>query len=353
MCLTSALQAAESKMTSYNAEISSLKHAIKELGEKLETANAKAQSYEKEARILEQEKIHLEQRYRSEFERFAEVQERCNLAEKESKRATELADKARADAVSAQKEKGELQKLAMERLAQIERAQRHIESLERQKTDLADDLGRVRVSEMDALSKVALLEARVEEREKEIESLLKSNNEERAGTVKALQDLLEAERKAHSLANKRAEDFSLQLEVARSKLDSLQQELTSVRLNESALDGKLKAASHGKRVRAGDIEMGVGSVQDMGTNDRRVNKRSRSTTSPVMHTQPEDGGSVFRGDEDSQSQQTDQEDYKKFNIQKLKQELTRLNFGEEVLKYRNITKKELVALYEKFVLRKS
>ncbi|CAK7350519.1 unnamed protein product [Dovyalis caffra] len=355
-CLTTLnleLKAAESKMKSYDTEISSLKLEIKELVEKLETANAKAQSYEKEARILEQEKIHLEQRYRSEFERFAEVQERCNFAEKECKRATELADKARADAVSAQKEKNEFQKLAMERLAQIERAERHIENLDRHKNDLAGELERVRVLEMDAVSKVALLEVRVEEREKEIESLLKSNNEERASTVKALQDLLEDERKAHSVANKRAEDFSLQLEVARAKLDALQQEFTSVRLNESALDGKLKAASRGKRFRTDDVEMGVGSVQDMGTNDRRVNKRSRSTTSPEMVTQPEDGGSVFKGDDDNQSQQTDQEDYTKFTVQKLKQELTKHNFGAELLQLRNPNKKDILALYEKFVLQKA
>ena len=340
-------------MKSYDTEISSLKLEIKELDERLETANAKAQSYEKEARILEQEKIHLEQRYQAEFERFAGVQERCNHAEKECKRATEVADKARTDAVSAQKEKGEFQKLAMERLAQIERAQRHIESLDRQKNDLACELERVRVSEMDAVSKVVLLEARVEEREKEIESLLKSNNVERASTVKALQDLLDDERKAHSVANKRAEDFSLQLEVARAKLDSLQQEFTSVRLNESALDGKLKAASHGKRFRTDDVEMGVGSVQETGTNDSRVKKRSRSTTSPVMLTQPEDGGSVFKGHEDNQSQQTDQEDYRKFTIQELKQELTKHNYGAEILKLRTHNKKDILALYEKYVLQKS
>jgi len=352
-CKKSLLQAAESKMKSYDTEISFLKLEIKELGERLETANAKAQTYEKEARILEQEKIHLEQRYRSEFERFAEVQERCNHAEKECKRATELADKARTDAVSAQKEKNEFQKLAMERLAQIERAQRHIESLDRQKNDLAGELESVRVSEMDAVSKVALLEARVEEREKEIESLLKSNNVERASTVKALQDLLDDERKAHSVANKRAEDFSLQLEVARAKLDSLQQEFTSVRLNESALDGKLKAASHGKRIRTEDVEMGVGSVQDTGTDDRRVKKRSRSTTSPVMLTQPEDGGSVFKGNEDNQSQRSDQEDYRKFTIQELKQEITKHNYGAEILKLRSHNKKDILALYEKYVLQKS
>ncbi|KAJ6707110.1 GUANYLATE BINDING PROTEIN [Salix viminalis] len=288
------------------------------------------------------------------------LDERCSSLVKalESANQETSTDRARADAVSAQKEKSEFQKLAIERVAQIERAQRHVESLDRQKNNLASELERVRVSELEAVSKVSLLEARVEEREKEIESLLKSNNEERASTVKALQDLLEDERKAHSVANKRAEDFSHQLEVARAKLDALQQEFTSVRLNESALDNKLKAASHGKRFRTDNVEMGVGSVQDAGTNDRRVNKRSRSTTSPVMLTHPEDGGSVFKGDDDDNqsqqtSQQTGQEDYKKFTVQKLRQELTKHNFGAELLKLRSSNKKEVLALYEKCFLRKS
>ncbi|CAN1327231.1 Guanylate-binding protein 6 [Linum perenne] len=350
------LKAAESRIESYDAEVSTLKLEIRTLVERLEAAVSNAQSYEQEARMLKQEKIHIEQRYQSEFERFAEVQERCTLAEKESKRAVEMADKARTDAVSAQKEKSEFQKLAMERLAQIERAHRQIENLERERGDLANELDRIRTSEIDALSRVAQLEGRVDEREKEIENLLKSNNEERASNVKALQGLLEDERRAHSVANKRAEELSLQLEEARAKLDTLQQEFTSVRLNESALDGKLKAASHGKRHRNEDIEMGgVGSVQDMGGTERRANKRARSTTSSMKHTPSaaEDGGSVFRGDEDdTQSQQTDQEDYTKFTVQKLKQELTKHNYGGQLLQLKNPNKKDILALYERCILQK-
>nr|KJB66769.1 hypothetical protein B456_010G157500 [Gossypium raimondii] len=250
------LKAAEAKIKSYDTEVSSLKVEIRELIDKVENTNAKALSFEREAKILEQEKTHLEQKYSSEFKRFAEVEERCRSAEKEAKKATELADRARAEAVAAQKEKSEIQRMAMERLAQIERAERQIENLERQKTDLEDELHRIRLSEMDAVSKVGLLEARVEEREKEIESLLKTNNDQRSSTVKVLQDLLDSERVAHADANKRAEVLSLQLQAAQAKLDSLQQELTSVHLNETALDSKLKTASHGKRLRADDVEMG-------------------------------------------------------------------------------------------------
>ena len=304
---------------------------------------------------MEQEKIHLEQKYLSDSKRFEEIQERCKIAEREAARATDIADKARAQSDAAQKDKSEMQRLAMERLAQIERAERHIENLQREKVDLADDLERIRVSEMEAHSKVALLEARVEEREKEIESLLKSNNEQRASTVQVLQNLLDTERAAHADANNRAEALSLQLQAAQAKLDSLQQELTSVRLNETALDSKLKTASHGKRVRADDYEMGFESVQDMDNSDKivRGNKRSRSTTSPLKYTQPEDGGSIFKGDEDNLSPQTNQEEYTKFTVQKLKQELTKHNFGAELLQLRNPNKKDILALYEKCVLQKS
>lgn len=331
-----------------------MKLEIKELGEKLETKIAAAQSFERETRILEQEKIHLEQKYQSEFNRFEEVQDRCRTAEREAKRAIEVADKARDEAANAQKEKNEIQQKALKWLAEIDKLSRDIESLEREKTDLASEAERCRVAEMDAVSKVAMLEARVEEREKEIESLLKSNNEQRANTVQVLENLLETERRARAEATNRAETLSIQLQATQGKLDSLQQKLTEVRLNESALDGKLKTAAHGKRARLDDYEMGVESIQDMDFNDKvtRGNKRARSTGSPLKFSQAEDGGSVFRGDEDNHSQQTSSEDYTKFTVQKLKQELTRHNFGGELLQLKNPNKKDILSLYERCVLQK-
>ncbi|KAL6991119.1 hypothetical protein U1Q18_009238 [Sarracenia purpurea var. burkii] len=349
------LKAAESKIKYYDVEISKFKLEIKELAEKLETTNAMAQSFERKAQMLEQEKVHLEQKYQSELNRFEEVQERCRTAEREAIRATELADKARAEAVTAQKEKSEIQRISMERLAQIERAERHIESLERKKTDLANEAERYHAAEIDAVSKVAMLEARVEEREKEIESLLQSNNEQRTNTVQVLESLLETERAARAEATNRAEALSVQLQVTQGKLDSLQQKLTQVRLNESALDGKLKTASHGKRVRVDDHEMGIESVHDLDVNEKvtRGNKRSKSTTSPLKNTQPEDGGSVFKDSEENFSQQTDSEDYTKFTVQRLRQELTKHNFGAELLQLKNPNKKDILSLYERLVLQKS
>ncbi|KAL1809059.1 hypothetical protein ACET3Z_026049 [Daucus carota] len=348
------MKAAESKIKSYDMEIASLKKQIKELGVKLETVKATAQSFEREARTMEQEKVHLEEKYRSEFNRFEEVQKRCKNAEGEAKRATELADNARAEAVTAQKEKSDAQRIAMERQNQIEKAKRHLESLERQRSDLAAELERYKIAEMDARSKVSMLEARVEEREKEIESLLQSNNEQRANTVQVLESLLETERAARTEATNRAESLSVQLQATQGKLDLLQQQMTTVRLNETALDSKLKTASCGKRVRVDDYDGGMESVHDMELNDRtpRGSKRTRSTTSPLQFTR-EEGGSIFLSEEQNNSQQTSSEDYTKFTVQKLKQELTRHNFGAEVLELKNPTKKDFVALYERCVLQKS
>ncbi|OVA11104.1 Guanylate-binding protein [Macleaya cordata] len=349
------LKAAESKLKNYDLESSALKLQIKELIEKLDYAKETAQSFEREARILEQEKTHLEEKYHSEFKRLEEVEERCKIAEKEAKKATEMADKARAEAVIAQKEKSEVQRVAMERLTQIERAERQIENLERLKADLMEEVQMVRAAEMDAVSKVAQLEARVEEREREIETLLKSNNEQRVDTVHVLENLLETERAARAEANNRAEALSVQLQSTQGKLDLLQQELTSVRLNETALDSKLRTASHGKRMRSENYDVGVESVQDMDVDDKmsRGRKRSKSTTSPLKHMQAEDGGSVFRGeDDDHQSQQTGSEDYTKLTVLKLKQELTKHGFGAELLQLRNPNKKDILALYEKLVLQK-
>lgn len=353
LTVISFLQAAKSKVDSYDAEISAAKLEIRQLSERLETASARAHSFEREKKILEQEKIHLDQKYLSESSRFEEVQERCRIAEKEAARATDIADKARAQSDAALKEKSEMQRLAMERLAQIERAQRVIENLQREKDDLAEDHERIRASQMSAHSKVSLLEARVEEREREIESLLKSNNEQRASTVQALQNLLDSERAAHADANNRAEALSHQLQAAQARLDTLQQELTKVRLNETALDSKLKTASHGKRMRTPTQDFETGFDSDMSDRVVRGSKRNRSTTSPAKMSPPEDGGSIFRGDEDNHSQGGNQEDHTKFTIQKLKQELTKHNFGAELLQLKNPNKKEILALYEKCVLHKS
>ncbi|KAL6567382.1 hypothetical protein OROGR_001050 [Orobanche gracilis] len=354
------LKAAESKLKNYDLETSTLKLEVKKLIDKADSANTTAHLAESKASHLEQEKMHLEQKYQSQFSRFEEIQERCKSAEKEAKRATELADAARAEAVSAQKEKSDFQRVAMERLAQIERAERLTDSLERQKADLDNEVERYRTAERDALFKVEMLEERVREREKEIDTFVKSNNIQRKEYVQGLESLLDTERAAHAEANNRAEALSVQLQVTQSKLDELSQELTALRFSEKTnLGNKLRSGSHAaKRGRIDDCEMGVDSVEGTGVNNNhekmgRGNKRSKSTTSPLVFSSPEDGGSVFGGDDQTNNQQTNVEDYTKFTVQKLKQELTNHNFGAELLQLKTPNKRDILALYEKCVLRKT
>ncbi|XP_074572978.1 uncharacterized protein LOC141829417 [Curcuma longa] len=333
-----------------------LKDEIKQLIESLESVKTVAQSHERRAKILEQEKDHLQEKYLSECKKFDEADKRYKDAEREAKRATELADTARAEIVTAQKEKGEAQRLAMERLTIIEKAERQVENLERERNRLVNEIEEVKQLEIDAVSKVASLEQRVEEREKEIEEMLSENNEQRSSTVQVLESLLATERTAHAEANNRAETLSLQLQATQGKLDAMQQELTSVRLNETALDSKLKSV-RGKRQRVDD-NIGTESVHDMDVDDvAKSRKRTKSSTSPLYYAHTEDGGSIFRGQDDHNQSQGNQqaeieEDYKRLTIGRLKQELTKHGFGAQLLELRNPNKKDILALYEKHVLSK-
>ncbi|CAL9778213.1 unnamed protein product [Musa acuminata subsp. burmannicoides] len=350
------LEAAESELKRRESESSVLKDEIQGLLENLDSVKTMAQTHERQVKILEQENNHLQEKYLSESKKFDEADRRCKDAERDAKKATELADTARAEVVAAQKEKNEAQRLAMERLAFIEKAERQVESLERERNKLIDETEGLRRSEIDAIAKVASLEHRVEEREKEIEEMLSENNEQRSNTVQVLESLLATERAARAEANKRAEALSLQLQLTQGKLDSLQQELTSIRLNESALDTKMKSA-RGKRPRVDD-NIGTESVHDMDTGEEvaKGRKRSKSTTSPFNYSQMEDGGSVFRGEQDNNQSQANQEseteDYRRFTVVKLKQELTKYGFGAQLLELRNPNKKDIIALYEKHVLGK-
>ncbi|KAK3156705.1 hypothetical protein QOZ80_2AG0110730 [Eleusine coracana subsp. coracana] len=351
--LVERLQVAESKAQTNNKETATLKDEIKELTGKLEFVRDRAVSYEKQARMLEQEKNHLQEKFLSECKKYDEAEERCKSAERDAKKATELADAARTEAIACQKEKDEAHRLSLEKVAVIERIQRQVDRLEQEKVNLSGQVQSMRSSESDAWSKVTLLESRVAEREKEMDDLLSRSNEQRSSTVHVLESLLATERAARAEANRRAEALSLQLQSTQSKLDILHQELTSIRLVETALDGKLRAATRGKRLR--ENEAGMESVQDMDIDQpERSRKRTKSNISPLKHVQTEDGGSVDMG-EDSVTVSTDIKDgtpggYKKFTIAKLKEELTKHGFGAQLLELKNPAKKDVLALYKKLVL---
>jgi len=351
--LTERLLVAESKTHGHNKETAGLKDEIKELTSKLEFLRDRAVSYEKQARMLEQEKNHLQEKFLSECKKYDEAEQRYKSAERDVKKATELADAARTEAIASQKGKDEAQRLSMEKVAVIERVQRQVDRLEQEKVNLLGEVQRMRNSESDAWSKVTLLESRVAEREKEMDDLLSCSNEQRSSTLHVLESLLATERAARAEANKRAEALSIQLQSAQGKLDILHQELTSIRLVETALDSKLRTITYGKRFR--DNEVRLDSIQDMDIDPpERSTKRTKSNTTPLKPVQTEDGGSVHMR-EDSVTVSTDVKDgnpdgYKKFTIAKLKEELTKHGFAAQLLELKNPNKKDILALYMKHVL---
>lgn len=352
--LISRLEAAESRVKSHEFENLALKEEINRLTDMLDSIKSRAQSHEKELKMLEQQKNHLQEKYLSECKNFDGAEKRREDAEREAKKAIELSDIARAEAAAAHKEKNDSHRLAMERLTLIERAQRQVESLEREKSKLTEEVARLRSSELEATSKADLLERRLEERDKELEELLSRSNEQRSSTVHVLESLLATERAALAEANNRAEALSIQLQATQRKLDALQQEQTT-------LDSKLRTAQ-GKRSRTDYLPV-TESVHDMDTDGEilRSQKRSKSTTSPLNQKQTEDGGSIYRGADDDNNnnnnqsqgnQETGSEDYTKFTVLKLKQELTKHGFGAELLQLKNPNKKDILALYTKHVPKK-
>ncbi|PKU82738.1 guanylate-binding protein 2-like [Dendrobium catenatum] len=355
---SSRLEAAESRVKRYELENLALEEEINRLTEMLNSIKTRAQSHERELKMLEQQKNHLQEKYLSECKNHDAAEKRCKEAEREAKKAIELSDIARTEAAAAHKEKNEAHSLAMERLAIIERAQRQVENLEIEKSKLTEEVERLRSCELEATSKADLFERRLEERDKEIEEMMCRSNEQRSSTVHVLESLLATERAALAEANNRAEALSIQLQATQSKLDSLQQEHTSVRLIETALDSKLRTANP-KRSRM-DYFPATESVQDMDIDGEtlRSRKRSKSTISQLNLKETEDGGSVYGGaDEDNskeskENQETESDDYTKFTVLKLKQELTKHGFGAQLLQLKNPNKKDILALYTKHVLKK-
>lgn len=103
------------------------------------------------------------------------------------------------------------------------------------------DLELAKITERDAISRVTLLERRLEEREREMEVLLNSSQEQRAKTVEGFESLLASERAAKAEASLRAESLSLQIQTMQGELDVLQAQLTTVRNHETALETKVRA----------------------------------------------------------------------------------------------------------------
>ena len=222
-------------------ELITLREELTHLKTLADSSKVSLAAVEKELEMIKLKKMHNEERMNLELRRLEESENKCILAEREAKRQAEISEKARETAALAEREKLEVERVAVERLGIIERLKSHIEDLARDKGALSSEVDKLRSSEQEAILKAASTEQRLEEREREMEDLLQSAHEQRANTVQVLESLLATERQARAEASARAEALSLQMQSTQGKLDALQQELTTVRLNETALETKMKA----------------------------------------------------------------------------------------------------------------
>ncbi|KAJ6683351.1 hypothetical protein OIU85_007075 [Salix viminalis] len=227
-------------------------------------------------------------------------------------------------------------KLAIERLAQMETAQKQIEDLERQKVDLTCEVDRLRISEVNAISRVALLEAMVKERDQEVEAL-KMKCEQRLSSM---------------LGENIMANGSLHADLQQRKLVSPQVELSPDCSNETALDSEVKTNAWGKRSRLEVLNAGQDSVQDMDINEEIASESKKPKMALKKCTTTEIENSDVKANEDSDDRKAGSRSYVRLTVLKMQQELAELGFGADLLELKSSKKKDVYALYKRLVLKK-
>lgn len=331
------LKGAQEKMDKYELELSALKLQLKNLTDKYESVKTVAHALEMQAQILVQDGTQMEQKYLTESKRFEEANERCKVTAEEVKVANKFVETAQSDVLAAQNSKWDASQLAIERLAQMETAQKQIEDLERQKVDLASEVDRLRISEVDAISRVALLEAMVKERDQELEALK-----------------MKCEQRLSSMLGKNimANGPSLHAELQQRKLVSPQVELSPDHSNETALGSEMETIAWGKRSRLKVLSAGQDSVQDMDIDEEIARESKKQKMALQKCTTTEVENSDVKANEDSEDRKAGSRSYVRLTVLKMQQELTELGFGGDLLELKSSKKKDVYALYKRLVLKK-
>ncbi|KAH8484511.1 hypothetical protein H0E87_028832 [Populus deltoides] len=331
------LKDAQEKMDKYELELSALKLQLKNLTDKYESVKTVAHALEMQAQILVQDRTQMEQKYLTESKRFEEANERCKVTAEEVKVANKFVETAQSDVLAAQNSKWDASQIAIERLAQMETAQKQIEDLERQKVDLTSEVDRLLISEVNAISRVALLEAMVKERDQELEAL-KMKCEQRLSSMLG--------------ENIMANGPSLHAELQQRKLVSPQVELSPDHSNETALGSEMKTIAWGKRSRLKVLSAGQDSVQDMDI-DEEIARESKKPKMALQNcTTTEVENSDVKANEDSEDRKAGSWSYVRLTVLKMQQELTELGFGGDLLELKSSKKKDVYALYKRLVLKK-
>lgn len=357
--LNTRLHELEFKTSDQSEEVINLRSELKRVQHELEGTKSQSISLRRDLEKAEEDKSHAEQRMNECIRRMEEAEHMKKIAERDAKRAIEAAEKSRAEAVVEGREKLETQKLAAERMTEVERIQRRCQVLELERDELVQNLEETRHMQQEAFSRVAALEIQHEEREKEMEDLLSSSREQRAKTVEAFEQLLASERAAKAEASQRAETLSVQIQHMQGQIDNLQGQLTAVRNHETALETRVRGFTD---TPPGKSPMGPSRskrpFQDEGfetsapdfDNDSSAFKRNK------MDHHFDNGSNLHEGDEGgsaaTSSEIVETTNYRKLTIAKLKQKMTEAGFGAEVLSTRNPSKKDLLEMYERLILNK-
>lgn len=331
------LKGSQEKMDKYELELSALKLQLKNLTDKYESVKTVAHALEMQAQILVQDRTQMEQKYLSESKRFEEANERCKVTAEEVKVANKFVETAQSDVLAAQNSKLDASQLAIERLAQMETAQKQIEDLERQKVGLTSEVDMLRISEVDAISRVALLEAMVKERDQELEAL-KTKCEQRLSSMLG--------------QNIMANGPSLHAELQQRKLVSPQVELSPDHSNETALGSEMETIAWGKRSRLKVLSAGQDSVQDMDIDEEIARESKKQKMALQKCTTTEVENSDVKANEDSEDRKAGSRSYVRLTVLKMQQELTELGFGGDLLELKSSKKKDVYALYKRLVLKK-
>ncbi|KAJ6370524.1 hypothetical protein OIU76_028748 [Salix suchowensis] len=330
------LKGAQEKIDKYELELSALKLQLKNLTDKYESVKTAAHALEMQAQILVQDGTQMEQKYLTESRRFEEANERCKVTAEEVKVANKFVETAQSDVLAAQNSKWDASQLAIERLAQMETAQKQIEDLERQKVDLTCEVDRLRISEVNAISRVALLEAMVKERDQEVEAL-KMKCEQRLSSI---------------LGENIMANGSLHADPQQRKLVSPHVELSPDFSNETALDSEMKTNAWGKRSRLEVLNAGQDSVQDMDINEEIARESKKPKMALKKCTTTEVENSDVKANEDSDDRKAGSRSYVRLTVLKMQQELAELGFGADLLELKSSKKKDVYALYKRLVLKK-
>ncbi len=127
----------ESKVSSQSEEVGILRFEIRHFQKEVEAAKSLSMTLTKDLEKAHQDKLHAEERVKDAVSRLEEAEGRCKVAERETKHAVEVAENAWNEAKLAEREKRESERLAIERLAAVERLRREFESLQRGRGEIA------------------------------------------------------------------------------------------------------------------------------------------------------------------------------------------------------------------------